>query len=295
MKPPKFDYFDPTTVEEALDLLKEYGEDAKILAGGQSLVPLLNFRLARPQVLVDINRIKDLDYVRENNGTLAIGAMTRQRTLETSEIIRSKCGLLTDAAELIGHPQIRNRGTVGGSLVHADPTAELTAIAKALDARMKIRSSEGERTVGAEDFFVTVMTTALEPSEMLVEIEFPSLAPSAGWAFEEFVLRHGDFAVVGVTAVVTLDAKQTCTELRLAAIGVDETPFRDPELEELLQGQKITDSLLDELAALVSAKVDPFTDLHATAEQRKHLAGVLAKKTIKKAEEMALLNLKKEN
>ena len=295
MKPPKFDYFDPATVEEALDLLKEYGEDAKILAGGQSLVPLLNFRLARPQVLVDINRIKDLDYVRENNGTLAIGAMTRQRTLETSEIIRSKCGLLTDAAELIGHPQIRNRGTVGGSLVHADPTAELTAIARALDAQMKIRSSEGERTVPAKDFFITVMTTVLEPSELLVEVEFPVLAPSAGWAFEEFVLRHGDFAVVGVTSVVTLDAEQTCTEVRLAAIGVDEIPFRDPEIEELLQGQKITDSLLDEVAAQMSEKVDPFSDLHATAEQRKHLAGVLAKKTIKKAEEAALLNLKKDS
>ncbi len=295
MKPPKFDYFDPTTIEEALDLLKEYGEDAKLLAGGQSLVPLLNFRLARPQVLVDINRVKDLDYVRETNGSLAIGAMTRQRTLETSEAIRSKCGLLTDAAELIGHPQTRNRGTVGGSIVHADPTAELTAIARALDAQMKIRSSEGERTIPAKDFFITVMTTALEPSEMLVEVEFPSLAPSAGWAFEEFVLRHGDFAVTGVTAVVTLDAKQTCTELRLAAIGVDETPFRDTEVEELLQGEKITDSLLDELASRVSEKVDPFSDLHATAEQRRHLAGVLAKRTIRKAQEAALLNLKKES
>lgn len=295
MKPPKFDYFDPATVEEALDLLKEYGEDAKILAGGQSLVPLLNFRLARPQVLVDINRIKDLDYVRENNGTLAIGAMTRQRTLETSEIIRSKCGLLTDAAELIGHPQIRNRGTVGGSLVHADPTAELTAIAKALDAQMKIRSSEGERTVAAKDFFVTVMTTVLEPSEMLVEVEFPSLAPSAGWAFEEFVLRHGDFAVVGVTAIVTLDGQQKCTSARLAAIGVDETPFRDPEIEELLQGEKITDPLLEEVANRMSKGVDPFSDLHASAEQRKHLAGVLAKKALRKAEKEALRKLKEES
>ncbi|MCZ6769846.1 MAG: FAD binding domain-containing protein, partial [Acidobacteria bacterium] len=182
MKPPKFEYFDPTTVQEALDLLKQYGEDAKLLAGGQSLVPLLNFRLAHPQVLIDINRIKEMDYVREANGKLAIGAMTRQRTLEVSQTIRSKCGLLTDSAELIGHPQIRNRGTVGGSLAHADPTAELTAIAKALDADMKVRSHEGERTIPAKDFFVTVMTTALEPSEMLVEIEFPSLAPSAGWA-----------------------------------------------------------------------------------------------------------------
>ncbi len=295
MKPPKFEYFDPTTVQEALDLLKQYGEDAKLLAGGQSLVPLLNFRLAHPQVLIDINRIKEMDYVREANGKLAIGAMTRQRTLEVSQTIRSKCGLLTDSAELIGHPQIRNRGTVGGSLAHADPTAELTAIAKALDADMKIRSHEGERTIPAMDFFVTVMTTALEPSEMLVEIQFPSLAPSAGWAFEEFVLRHGDFAVVGVTAIVTLDGQQKCTSARLAAIGVDETPFRDPEIEELLQGEKITDPLLEEVANRMSQGVDPFTDLHASAEQRKHLAGVLAKKALIKAEEEALRKLKEES
>ncbi|MDA2935406.1 xanthine dehydrogenase family protein subunit M [Acidobacteria bacterium AH-259-D05] len=294
MKPPKFDYQDPDTVEEALDLLQQYGYDAKILAGGQSLVPLMNFRLARPEVLIDINKIKDLDYVRETDGKLAIGAMTRQSILEFSETIRSKCGLLAESAELIGHPQTRNRGTVGGSIAHADPTAELTAIARALDAEMKIRSQEGERTVSAEDFFLSVMTTTLEPTEMLVEVQFPVLTSSTGWAFEEFVLRHGDFAVVGVTATVTLDAREVCTDARLAAIGVDEIAFRDPAIEELLKGEKISDSLLEEVGSQLSEKVDPFDDLHASAQQRKHLAGVLAKRAVKKAAEVALQNLKGE-
>ncbi len=294
MKPAKFEYQDPDSVEEALDLLKQYGGDAKILAGGQSLVPMMNFRLASPEVLIDINKLKDLDYVREVDGKLAIGALTRQTTLEFSETVRSKCGLLADAAELIGHPQTRNRGTVGGSIVHADPTAELTAIARALDAEMVIRSKEGERTDSAEEFFVSVMTSNLEPEEMLVEVRFPVLSSETGWAFEEFVLRHGDFAVVGVTTVVTLDSNEVCTDARLAAIGVDETAFRDPALEEILKGEKITDAALEEVAHLLSAKVDPFDDLHASAAQRKHLVGVLAKRALRKAADMALQNLQGE-
>lgn len=294
MKPAKFEYRDPDSVEEALDLLKQYGGDAKILAGGQSLVPMMNFRLASPEVLIDINKLKDLDYVREVDGKLAIGALTRQTTLEFSESVRSKCGLLADAAELIGHPQTRNRGTVGGSIVHADPTAELTAIARALDAEMVIRSKEGERTDSAEEFFVSVMTSNLEPEEMLVEVRFPVLSSETGWAFEEFVLRHGDFAVVGVTTVVTLDSNEVCTDARLAAIGVDETAFRDPALEEILKGEKITDAALEEVAHLLSAKVDPFDDLHASAAQRKHLVGVLAKRALRKAADMALQNLQGE-
>lgn len=294
MKPAKFEYRDPDSVEEALDLLKQYGGDAKILAGGQSLVPMMNFRLASPEVLIDINKLKDLDYVREVDGKLAIGALTRQTTLEFSESVRSKCGLLADAAELIGHPQTRNRGTVGGSIVHADPTAELTAIARALDAEMVIRSKEGERTDSAEEFFVSVMTSNLEPEEMLVEVRFPVLSSETGWAFEEFVLRHGDFAVVGVTTVVTLDSNEVCTDARLAAIGVDETAFRDPALEEILKGEKITDAALEEVAHSLSAKVDPFDDLHASAAQRKHLVGVLAKRALRKAADMALQNLQGE-
>ena len=294
MKPAKFEYKDPQSVEEALDLLKQYGWDAKILAGGQSLVPMLNFRLASPEILIDINKLQDLDYVRETDGKLAIGALTRQTTLEFSDTVKSKCGLLADATELIGHPQTRNRGTVGGSIVHADPTAELTAIARALDAEMVIRSQDGERTDSAEDFFVSVMTTNLEPEELLVEVRFPILPAGTGWAFEEFVLRHGDFAVVGVTAAVTLDANEVCTDARLAAIGVDETAFRDPAVEAILKGEKITDAALEEVGNQLSDKVDPFDDLHASAAQRKHLVGVLAKRAVQKAADLALQNLQGE-
>ncbi len=256
---------------------------------------MMNFRLASPEVLIDINKLKDLDYVREENGKLAIGALTRQTTLEFSETVRSSCGLLTDATQLIGHPQTRNRGTVGGSIVHADPTAELTAIARALDAEMVIRSKDGERTDTAEDFFVSVMTSNLEPEEMLVEVRFPILPSGSGWAFEEFALRHGDFAVVGVTVTVTLDANEVCTDARLAAIGVDETAFRDPALEEILKGEKITDAILKEVGNQLSEKVDPFDDLHASAAQRKHLVGVLAQRALQKAADLALENLKGEN
>ena len=295
MKPAKFEYKDPHSIEETLDLLKQYGWDAKILAGGQSLVPMLNFRLASPEILVDINGLQDLDYVQEKDGMLAIGALTRQTTLEFSETVKARCGLLADATELIGHPQTRNRGTVGGSIVHADPTAELTAIARALDAEMVIRSKDGERTDSAEDFFVSVMTTNLEPEEMLVEVRFPVLASGSGWAFEEFVLRHGDFAVVGVTAAVTLNSDKVCTDARLAAIGVDETAFRDSALEEILKGETITDAALNEVGSQLSEKVDPFDDLHASAAQRKHLVGVLAQRALQKAADMAVENLKGEN
>ena len=294
MKPAKFEYKDPHSVEEALDLLKQYGWDAKILAGGQSLVPMMNFRLASPEILIDINKLQDLDYIKETDGKLAIGALTRQTTLEFSDTVKSRCGLLADATELIGHPQTRNRGTVGGSIVHADPTAELTAIAKALDAEMVIRSKDGERTDSAEDFFVSVMTTNLEPEELLVEVRFPILPAGTGWAFEEFVLRHGDFAVVGVTAAVTLDANEVCTDARLAAIGVDETAFRDPAVEAILKGEKIIDAALEEVGNQLSDKVDPFDDLHASAAQRKHLVGVLAKRAVQKAADLALQNLQGE-
>jgi len=283
MKPPSFKYFDPASIDAALELLHEHQEDAKLLAGGQSLVPLLNFRMARPQVVIDLNRIEALSYLREEEGWLAVGAMTRQRMIEDSNLVRKGCGILTDTMELIGHPQIRNRGTVGGSLVHADPAAELTAIARLLDARMTVKNRNGERLVAAEDFFVGVFTTSIEPSEMLTEVRFPRLGPKTGWAFEEFAVRHGDFAVAGVAALVTLDEGGVCEEGRLAAIAAGETAFRDSKLESMLKGEKLTDALVDEVAHRLASSVDPFDDLHASAAQRRHLTGVLAKRALKKA------------
>ena len=267
--------------------MQQYGFDAKILAGGQSLVPLLNFRLAIPQVLVDINRIKELDYIREADGMVAFGAIARQSMLETSDLVRSRCGLLADTAELIGHPQIRNRGTVAGSVCHADPGAELPAVARLLDAQMKIVGPAGERIVAADDFFVTLMTTSMEPTEFLTEVRFPALPPRTGWAFEEFTIRHGDFAIVGVTALVTLDERQVCKDVRIAAIGVGEIPHRDRSVEKLFPGQKINDSLLEEASERMAQGTEPSTDLHASAAQRKHLLRVLTKKAVKKAAEKA--------
>jgi CO/xanthine dehydrogenase FAD-binding subunit len=287
MKPPRFRYFDPETVEEAVALLGEHGYDAKVLAGGQSLVPLLNFRLARPAVLVDLNRIRDLDYIREQNGSVAIGAMARQSRLEQDRAIDAKCGVLREAVTFIGHPQIRNRGTVGGSIAHADPAAELPAIALALDAELTVAGTGGRRTIPASDFFVGLMTTALEPTEMLTEVRLPALPPGSGWALEEFALRHGDFALAGAVAVVTLDEQGRCATARLAAIGMGEVPFRDRDAEALLQGQTVTDKLLDEVAGQISRKVDPASDMHASAQQRRSMVGVLSRKAVKRAAERA--------
>ncbi|MBI2821069.1 MAG: xanthine dehydrogenase family protein subunit M [Acidobacteria bacterium] len=287
MKPAAFEYHDPRTVDETVSLMRQYGFDGKVLAGGQSLVPLLNFRLAAPQALVDINRVEGLDYVKEVDGALAIGAVTRQYALETSELIRSHCGLLAETAQLIGHPQIRNRGTICGSICHADPAAELPAVARALDAEMRVASTEGERVIKAEDFFVTLMTTSMEPTEVLLEVRFPALPPRTGWAFEEFAIRHGDFAIAGVTAVITLDKKNACENVRIAAIGVAETPYRDPSVEQLFQGQKVTESLIEQAGQQMAVVVEPTSDLHASAAQRKHLVGVLTARAVRKAADRA--------
>src|SRR4029077_5220034 len=207
MKPAIFDYYDPTTLAEALSLLAQFGDTAKPLAGGQSLVPMMNMRLARPAQLVDLNRLDELNYLKVEQGELRIGAMTRQRTLERSKIVAEGWPLLQEATRYIGHVQIRNRGTVGGSLVHAYPSAELPVVMTALEATLMLRSEKGERVVRSEEFFVDVMTTVLQPSELLVEVRVPQADPSAGASFQEVSRRHGDFALMGVAAIITPDAE----------------------------------------------------------------------------------------
>ena len=214
MKPASFKYAAPESVDEALGLLAEHSHDGKVLAGGQSLVPLLNMRLARPHVLIDLNRVAGLDYIREDNGTVAIGAMTRQRTVERSPMVREKLPLLWEAIQFVGHPQIRNRGTVGGSLAHADPSAELPAVAVASGATLVARSPRGERTLNAEEFFVSYLATALEPDELLTEVRFP-VHGHRGTAFLEVSRRHGDYALAGVAAMVTVRDGR-CEGVRLA-------------------------------------------------------------------------------
>jgi CO/xanthine dehydrogenase FAD-binding subunit len=226
VKPPPFEYSAPESVDEALEVL---GDDAKVLAGGQSLVPLLNFRLARPERLVDVNRIEELAYLRRGGGVLRIGALTRQSTLERSQLVHTRWPLLSQAVRLVGHTQIRSRGTVGGSVAHADPTAELPVALTALDARFHLRSPRGTRTLAAEELFVAPLMTAIESDELLVEIEVPALPDRAGSAFVEHARTHGDFAIAGAAAVVVPGVHAS-----IALLGAGPTPLRAREAERAL-------------------------------------------------------------
>ena len=282
MKPARFEYFCPRTVDEAVDLLARYGDDGKVLAGGQSLVPLMNMRLARPAVIIDINRIDGLGDLRERNGILRFGALTRQRAAERSPVVAERCPLLRDALRLVGHAQIRNRGTLGGSIAHADPAAELTAILSALDGEVTARSARGTRTIAAADLFVTYLTTALDPRELIVEIRIPALSPGAGWSWMEIARRHGDFALAGVGVVLVI-RRGTIAEARIALTGVGPTPVRAGAAERLLVGHAPSDTLWTEAAEAVRAAVTPDGDIHASAEYRKHVAGVLTQRALREA------------
>lgn len=284
MKPPPFDYADPRTVDEAVSLLQEHEGDAKILAGGQSLVPLLNMRLARPGIIVDIGKLAGLDYIRDDGDALAIGAVTSQRSIERSPLVHEQQPLLHAATRYIAHPQIRNRGTFGGSIAHADPAAEYPALAIALDMQMKAAGPNGERVIGAADFFVTYLTTALEPSEMLTEIRVPKLPDNSGWSIQEFSRRHGDFALAGAIVTLALAGGGSCSDVRIALFGVGSTPLRAREAEQLLTGQELNDDLIERAGQQAGAEIDePLSDIHATSEYRRHLVGVLTKRGLSEA------------
>ncbi len=282
MKPAQFDYLCPRTVDEAVDLLARHGDDAKVLAGGQSLVPLMNMRLARPAVIIDINRIAGLEYLREEHGVLRLGALTRQRAAERSPLVADRCPLLRDALRLVGHVQIRNRGTIGGSIAHADPAAELTAILVALDGEITVRSARGTRVIPAADLFVTYLTTSLDPRELLVEVRIPALPRGAGWSWMEIARRHGDFALAGVGVVLTV-RRGAIAEARIALTGVGPTPVRAARAERLLVGRAPSEALWGEAAEAVRAAVTPEGDIHASAEYRTHVSGVLAQRALREA------------
>jgi aerobic carbon-monoxide dehydrogenase medium subunit len=270
-------------LDEALLSLAEAGEDAKILAGGQSLMPLLSLRLARPSALVDLGRVDGLDEIGEENGTVTIGAMARERALERSAVISQKIPLLAAALPLIGHPAIRNRGTVGGSIAHADPAAEIPAVAVALEAEMVIRSvGRGERRVPATDFFQGFFTTALEPDEALVAICFPVAAPGTGVAFLEAARRHGDFAMVGAAATMRSEDGRIA-DARIALIGVADTPLRRPQAEQALVGAEIGSEPFEDAAAAAGEGLTPASDLHGTSQYRTHLARVLTRRALERA------------
>jgi aerobic carbon-monoxide dehydrogenase medium subunit len=289
MKPAPFEYFAPTELAEALALLAQYGDEAKVLAGGQSLMPLMNMRLARPRVIIDINRLADLAYIAQTpEGGFAIGALTRQRTVERSSLVHDHHPLLAAAMPLIGHFQIRNRGTVGGSIVHADPAAELPALSLALEAEFVLHSATQQRVMKAEEFFVTYLTTAIEPIELLTEVRLPAWTREWGWGLREVCRREGDFAIVGAVSLLQLDARDTCQAARLTLFGVGGIPIRLRRAEEVLRGSPLHGTALDEVAKVVSEALQPDADLHASAVYRKEVGGVLARRTL----EMALKQLK---
>ncbi len=284
MKPAPFDYTAPDTLEEALAVLAEHGDDAKPLAGGQSLLPLLNFRLARPAMLVDLNRLTDLDYARPaDNGSLRLGAMTRHRTLERDSAVARAAPLVAEAAPYIAHPQIRNRGTVGGSLAHADPASELPVVAVALDARFRLARAGGERWVEAADFFVGLLTADLEPGELLVEVELPAMPSGSGWAFDELARRHGDYALAGVAAVLTRDG-DACTRARLVYLSLGDGPVRARQAEAMLESDGASDATIAEAARLAAEQeIEPSGDIHASASYKRHLAAVLTRRVLARA------------
>jgi carbon-monoxide dehydrogenase medium subunit len=283
MKPAEFEYYRPSTVEEAISMLDKLGPEAKVVAGGQSLVPLMNFRLARPSCLVDINRIGELTFVTHVGRFVRIGALVRHSTLVNDPTIRKYVPLLAEAARKIGHVHIRNRGTFGGSVVHADPAAELPAASVALDARFRIVGPSGERVVPAEEFFLTYMTTVLEPEELLVEAEIPVLSPTMGYGVREISRRHGDFAIVLVLALLEVSSEGTCRNVRIVMGGVSDRPLRAWRAEEYLMGSPITEVTLANAAALAAEECEPESDLHATAEYRRAMVQVLGRQALEEA------------
>jgi carbon-monoxide dehydrogenase medium subunit len=283
MKPPAFDYHAPSTLDEALNLANQLGQDAKFIAGGQSLVPMMNFRLVHPAHLIDLNGIAALSYLRIEGGELCIGAMTRHREVELSPIIRDGWPLISECMPFVAHVQIRNRGTLGGSLSHADPAAELPAVMTVLEAKFVLRSNRGTRTVPVKDFFVGTLTTATEPGELLAEVRVPPLPLATGWAFDELSRRRGDFALVGAAALVHLAPDGRIEWARLAFTGVGERPTRAPHTEQALRGQSPTEDVVRAAAEQSSNDLTPESDLHASAEYRRDVAKVIARRTLTKA------------
>jgi carbon-monoxide dehydrogenase medium subunit/6-hydroxypseudooxynicotine dehydrogenase subunit alpha len=286
VKPAPFEYLEPASLREALEALAA-NEDSKALAGGQSLVPLLNFRLARPELLVDLNGLGELAYLRREAGVLRIGAMTRQSTLERSALVAREWPLLYRALEFVAHPQIRNRGTVGGSVAHADPAAELPIAFTTLDARFRAVSLRGERWIDAREFFVNQLTSSLEPDELLVEIAVEPLAPRGGSAFVEYARRHGDFALGGCAAQLTFDGEDSVASAALTLLGAAPTPHRAAAAEQLLVGRPVDLESATAAADAAIADVRPTGDIHGSSDYRRDLIRSLVRRAILAAGEDA--------
>ena len=288
MKPAPFDYQAPHSLEEALALKAQYGDDAKFLAGGQSLIPAMNFRLVQASLLVDVNDLPNLDFVREaHGGELRVGALTRQRKLERDPLVARHAPLLRETMPHVAHPQIRNRGTLGGSLAHADPAAELPVIAVALGARLRAQSARGDRWIAVEDFFKGLFTTDLAADEMLVEVALPALPPRTGTAFIEFARRRGDYALMGVAAVVTLDGDGVCQQARLVYLNAGDGPVSAQQAAGLLRGEKPSAKVIEAAAASAGDEINPMGNVHASPDYQRHLARVLTRRALTLALERA--------
>lgn len=283
MKPAPFEYFRPSSLEEAIALLQRYEGDAKLLAGGQSLIPLLNMRLARPSALVDLGGIAGLDEIKQDGQTLVLGAMVRHRSVERSALVAARYPLLREAIGYVGHLAIRTRGTFGGSIAHADPSAELPAVAALVDASFRVIGPTGWRTVPWRDFFVTYLASSLEAEEILVEARLPLPPQSMGSAFLEVATRHGDFALVGAGALVGLDEAGRVSEARIVLTGVGGTPWRSSEIEASLIGHAPEARLYEKTGASIAADIEPESDVHASADYRRDLAATLVERVLRTA------------
>jgi carbon-monoxide dehydrogenase medium subunit len=283
MKPAPFQYFQPRSLDEALALVAEHGDDAKPLAGGQSLIPAMNFRLATPAVLVDLNEIPDLAYIRHGAGGVRLGSMTRQRAVERSPLVAEHARLLTETMPHIAHPAIRNRGTIGGSLAHADPAAELPAVMLALNATFAITSKMNRREVASDEFFVGLFTTVLGPGELLTEIRIPAAAGRTAVAFQEISRRHGDFALAGVAAAVRVDDGGRCAGARIALLSVGDRPLLAEHAAAALAGEMPSAEAIRAAAAAATRDIDPPSDIHASARYRRQLVNVLTRRVLERA------------
>ncbi len=286
MKPASFKYFAPSSKEEALAFLAEEGDDGgKVLAGGQSLVPAMNFRMAQPTALIDLNEIPELFYIKSSsNGGLLIGTMTRDRTVELDPMVVEKAPLIPQCLHWLAHPTIRNRGTFGGALAHSDPAGQLPVVASAMNFKFHIQSTQTDRWVDADDFFVSIYTTCMEATEMLVDIEVPAMPKNTGYSFKQVSRQAGESALVGVATMLTFDAEGMVQGGRIAFMGVDEKPVPGLKAFDILKGNKPSDDLIREaIEASVQSEMDPGPDIHATADYRRHLARELGVQSVKES------------
>jgi len=282
VKPAKFEYHSPTSIEEALTILERYQGDARPLAGGQSLVPMMNFRLATPAAIVDLNRIPGLAGIEEADGVVRIGAMARQRQIEFAPLLRGKLPLLNEAMRWVGHLPTRTRGTIGGSIAHADPSAEIPMVLQALDGEVVARGPQGERRVEASELFTAPLTTSLMPDEILTEARFPVMPTGAGYAIEEFARRKGDFAIAAIAVMLVRDGER-CTTARLATAGIGPIPVRLREAEAILQQRGLGEGAIAAAAEKAAELVEPMSDQNGSAEFRRHLTAVLTRRAVQKA------------